>query len=99
MPFQVTRTFTRQTKQTDFYVWPFSVLEYIESTYDIPKKRITRQSKLSDNELEKVLRSTWPDEATFNAYMADPKIQAAFSAFDIYNTTNNITAVVTKETI
>ena len=90
--FLVQRVFTRQDTTVPFYTGIAEYNTYFKTTYKDTDKCSDLSVTLSQDGKNLLFVTSWASEEAFNAYLADPVVQAHLASRNAYNITNNITS-------
>ena len=88
--FLVQRVFTRPNTEVAFYQVTTAFRDHFKSAYKDSGKVLSNTVTVSEDRLKLVISTMWTDEATWNAYRADPVCVEHFTVRNAYNATNNI---------
>jgi hypothetical protein len=91
MTFIVTKTTTRPNKNVPFYQYTDETQNYIKTTYDSTGKRTNYSVISSPDGLQQIVKSTWPDHATYDSFISDTNLLGVASEVVAHNSTNGLT--------
>ena len=99
MTFKVTRTVTRNSTTTPFYLYKADSLAYIVEKYDTTNKRIKFTVHETSDSLQRISVTEWVDESAYNEFKNDETLNAMVADGIAYNTIHNITSETITESI
>lgn len=91
MTVTVTVSFTRPSTATPFYTPTADVVSHWQTAYVSTGMLVSRSDNLSQDGLTRTIVNVWKDQASLDAWRADPIRNQLMSARAAYHTTNKVT--------